>query len=46
VLLPLEEALAGGVLLARRLNGQPLEPAHGAPRRLGAPGRAGRRVRR
>jgi DMSO/TMAO reductase YedYZ molybdopterin-dependent catalytic subunit len=33
VLMPLEEALAGGALLARRLNGAPL--------RLVAPGRAG-----
>ncbi len=28
------------VLLARRLNGQPLTPEHGAPLRLVAPGRA------
>ena len=40
VLLPLEEALTGGALLARRLNGAPLTPAHGAPLRLVAPGRA------
>jgi DMSO/TMAO reductase YedYZ molybdopterin-dependent catalytic subunit len=40
VLLSLEEALAGGALLARRLNGQPLTPEHGAPLRLVAPGRA------
>ena len=40
VLLPLEEALTGGALLARRLNGQPLTPTHGAPLRLVAPGRA------
>src|SRR5207249_4911826 len=39
VLLPLEEALAGGALLARSLSGQPLTPAHGAPLRLVAPGR-------
>ncbi|MGE3350073.1 MAG: molybdopterin-dependent oxidoreductase [Ramlibacter sp.] len=39
VLLPLEDALAGGALLARSLNGQPLTPAHGAPLRLVAPGR-------
>ena len=39
VLLPLEEALTGGALLARRLNGTPLTPAHGAPLRLVAPGR-------
>ena len=39
VLLPLEEALTGGALLARRLNGQPLTLAHGAPLRLVAPGR-------
>ena len=31
VLVPLEEALAGGAFLARRLNGTPLTPAHGAP---------------
>lgn len=31
VLLPLEDALTGGALLARRLNGTPLTPAHGAP---------------
>lgn len=40
VLLPLEEALRGGALLARRLNGQPLTREHGAPLRLVAPGRA------
>ena len=40
VLLPLEEALTGGALLARRLNGQPLTPTHGAPLRLVAHGRA------
>lgn len=40
VLLPLEEALRGGALLARRLNGQPLPQEHGAPLRLVAPGRA------
>jgi DMSO/TMAO reductase YedYZ molybdopterin-dependent catalytic subunit len=40
VLLPLEEALTGGALLARRLNGAPLTPEHGAPLRLVAPGRA------
>lgn len=40
VLLPLEEALTGGALLARRLNGTPLTPEHGAPLRLVAPGRA------
>jgi len=39
VLLPLEDALTGGALLARRLNGQPLTPAHGAPLRLVASGR-------
>ena len=33
------EALAGGALLARSLNGQLLTPAHGAPLRLVAPGR-------
>jgi DMSO/TMAO reductase YedYZ molybdopterin-dependent catalytic subunit len=41
VLLPLEEVLTGGAVLARRLNGTPLTPAHGAPLRLVAPGRAG-----
>lgn len=40
VLLPLEEALRGGALLARHLNGTPLTPEHGAPLRLVAPGRA------
>ena len=34
------EALTGGALLARRLNGAPLTPEHGAPLRLVAPGRA------
>jgi DMSO/TMAO reductase YedYZ molybdopterin-dependent catalytic subunit len=40
VLLPLEEALRGGALLARRLNGKALTQEHGAPLRLVAPGRA------
>jgi DMSO/TMAO reductase YedYZ molybdopterin-dependent catalytic subunit len=40
VLLPLEEALTGGALLARCLNGTPLTQEHGAPLRLVAPGRA------
>jgi DMSO/TMAO reductase YedYZ molybdopterin-dependent catalytic subunit len=40
ILVPLEEALMGGAILARRLNGTPLTPAHGAPLRLVAPGRA------
>jgi DMSO/TMAO reductase YedYZ molybdopterin-dependent catalytic subunit len=40
VLLPLEEALTGGGLLARSLNGTPLTQEHGAPLRLVAPGRA------
>lgn len=40
VLLPLEEALRGGALLAHRLNGKPLSQEHGAPLRLVAPGRA------
>ncbi len=39
ILLPLEEVLRGGALLARSLNRQPLTPAHGAPLRLVAPGR-------
>jgi DMSO/TMAO reductase YedYZ molybdopterin-dependent catalytic subunit len=38
VLLPLEEALTGGAILARRLNRAPLTPEHGAPLRLVAPG--------
>ncbi len=40
VLLPLDEATGGGALLAHRLNGAALTPAHGAPLRLVAPGRA------
>jgi DMSO/TMAO reductase YedYZ molybdopterin-dependent catalytic subunit len=40
VLLPLEEALRGGALLARRLNSKPLTREHGAPLRLVALGRA------
>ena len=40
VLLRLDEALTGGALLARCLNGTPLTPEHGAPLRLVAPGRA------
>ena len=40
VLLPLEEALTGGALLARCLNCTPLTPEHGAPLRLVAPGQA------
>lgn len=40
VLLPLQEALTGGAILARTLNGTPLTPQHGAPLRLVAPGRA------
>ena len=40
VLVPLEEALTGGALLARCLSGTPLTPEHGAPLRLVAPGRA------
>ena len=39
VLLPLEEVLTGGAILARGLNGALLTPAHGAPLRLVAPGR-------
>ena len=38
---PLEEALTGGALLARRLNGQPLTPEPGAPLWLVAARRAG-----
>ena len=38
VLLSLEEALTGGALLARRLNGTLLTRDHGAPLRLVAPG--------
>jgi DMSO/TMAO reductase YedYZ molybdopterin-dependent catalytic subunit len=40
VLVPLEEALTGGALLARCLNGTPLTREHGAPLRFVAPGRA------
>ncbi|MGE3535920.1 MAG: molybdopterin-dependent oxidoreductase [Candidatus Tectimicrobiota bacterium] len=40
VLLPLQEALTSGALLACSLNGAPLTPEHGAPLRLVAPGRA------
>jgi DMSO/TMAO reductase YedYZ molybdopterin-dependent catalytic subunit len=40
VLMPLEEGLTGGAILARYLNGKPLTPEHGAPLRLVAPGRA------
>jgi len=40
VLVPLEEALTGGALLTRCLNGTPLTREHGAPLRLVAPGRA------
>ncbi len=39
--LPLEEALAGGPLLAWRMNGAPLGVDHGRPLRLVAPGRYG-----
>ena len=39
VLVPLEEALTGGAFLARHLNGMPLTPEHGAPRRTVALGR-------
>jgi len=39
VLLPLQEALTGGAILAHTLNGAPLTPEHGAPLRLVAPGR-------
>lgn len=35
--LALEDALADGVLLADRLDGEPLGPAHGAPLRLVSP---------
>jgi DMSO/TMAO reductase YedYZ molybdopterin-dependent catalytic subunit len=40
VLLPLQEALTGGALLACCLNGAPLTQEHGAPLRLVAPRRA------
>jgi DMSO/TMAO reductase YedYZ molybdopterin-dependent catalytic subunit len=40
VLVPLEDVLTGGAILAHRLNGALLTPAHGAPLRLVAPGRA------
>jgi DMSO/TMAO reductase YedYZ molybdopterin-dependent catalytic subunit len=36
--LPLAKALDGDTLLALRMNGEPLEPAHGAPLRLLVPG--------
>ena len=39
--LALEDALAGNVLLADRLNGEPLPPEHGAPLRLVAPAHYG-----
>ncbi len=39
--LPLEDLLAPDVLLADRLNGQPLSIAHGAPMRLVAPAHYG-----
>jgi DMSO/TMAO reductase YedYZ molybdopterin-dependent catalytic subunit len=39
--LPLEDLLAPDVLLADRLNGEPLPIAHGAPLRLVAPGHYG-----
>lgn len=39
--LPLEDLLAPDVLLADRLDGQPLSIAHGAPLRLVAPGHYG-----
>lgn len=39
--LPLEDLLAQDVLLADRLNGQPLSIAHGAPARLVAPAHYG-----
>jgi DMSO/TMAO reductase YedYZ molybdopterin-dependent catalytic subunit len=39
VVLPLDEVVQGGALLADRLNGAPLPEAHGAPFRLVAPGR-------
>jgi DMSO/TMAO reductase YedYZ molybdopterin-dependent catalytic subunit len=40
-ILPLEDALAGDVLLADRLNGEPLGIDHGAPLRLVAPAHFG-----
>lgn len=39
--LPIEDALADDVLIADRLNGQPLAPLHGAPLRLVAPAHYG-----
>ena len=39
--LPVETALAGSVLLAHRVDGAPLPPAHGGPLRLVVPSRYG-----
>lgn len=39
--LTLEDALAEGVMIADRLNGEPLGPRHGAPFRLVSPGQYG-----
>ncbi len=41
--IPLAKALAGEVLLAWEMNGQPLPPAHGAPVRVLVPGYIGAR---
>jgi len=41
--IPLAKALAGEVLLAWAMNGQPLPPAHGAPVRIVVPGYIGAR---
>ena len=41
--MPIEQALAPGVLLAYRMNGEPLPPDHGAPLRLLNPGYYGQK---